>query len=390
MAFERRLRTHKIARILARMPEISSADVSQTVILPQSKDAMFITVTIKEGGEAAALDVITGLSSLVSGVGFRWPSAHLSAVVGIGAQMWDRLFVLEKPEFLHEFIELQGAKHHAPSTPGDLFFHIRSDEFDVAFELARRINNALQDAVGEVDEVHAFQFQDFRDPLGFVDGTESPRGDEGREVALVRDGVWAGGSYIVAQKYTHDLCAWNELPVEEQEKVIGRTKHSDIEFDDEDKPVNSHVAVNSVEDEEGNGLEIVRNNLTFGDALGNQGTYFMSYSRDVRVTELMLRRMFIGEPEGNYDRILDFSTAQTGVNFFAPPRAFMDNAADYARPEITGGEEPQSPTQPAINLPQGKAVFGDRANVPESHNAEDVRKAHEIYSLAAKKTDQPE
>lgn len=366
------------------MPDISSADVSQTVILPQSKDAMFITVTIKEGGEAAALEVITGLSGLVNGVGFRWPSAHLSAVVGIGAKLWDRLFVVEKPELLHEFIELQGAKHHAPSTPGDLFFHIRSDEFDVAFELARRINNALADAVEEVDEVHAFRFQDFRDPLGFVDGTESPRGDEGRAVALVRDGVWAGGSYIVAQKYTHDLRAWNDLPVEEQEKVIGRTKHSDIELDEDVKPSNSHVAVNSVEDEDGNGLEIVRNNLTFGSALGEQGTYFMSYARDVRVTELMLRRMFIGEPEGNYDRILDFSTAQTGVNFFAPPRAFMDNAADFARPELKGEDGPGAATQPAIDLPRGKEVFGDRGNVPVSHNAEDVRRAREIYSLALK------
>ncbi|MEH0147051.1 Dyp-type peroxidase [Corynebacterium sp. Q4381] len=371
------------------MTEINSADVSQTVILPQSRDAMFLTTTIVEGGERAALDAITGLSGLVNGVGFRWPGANLSAVVGIGAKLWDRLFVVEKPEHLHDFVELQGAKHHAPSTPGDLFFHIRADSFDVAFELARRIKGILGGAIGDFDEVHAFQFQDFRDPLGFVDGTESPRGEEGREVALIRDGVWAGGSYIVEQKYIHDLNAWNDLPVEEQEQVIGRTKHSDIELDD--KPVNSHVAVNSVEDEDGNGLEIVRNNLTFGDALGNEGTYFMSYARDVRVTEVMLRRMFIGEPEGNYDRILDFSTALTGCNFFAPPRAFMDHAADFARPEVVGGQDAanqDNPAQPAIDLPQAKAVFGSRENAPVSHNAERAQRAHDIYSLAVKPGEQ--
>ena len=105
--------------------------MTQTVILPQSRDALFITLGFKEGGEQAALEVLSSLSSLTNGVGFRYPQAHLSAVAGVGAKMWDRLFALEKPEHLHEFVELTGAKHHAPSTPGDVFFHIRADEFDV-------------------------------------------------------------------------------------------------------------------------------------------------------------------------------------------------------------------------------------------------------------------
>ena len=184
-------------------------------------------------------------------------------------------------------------------------------------------------------------------------------------MAIIRDGIWEGGSYIVEQKYVHNLKAWNDITVEEQEQVIGRTKHSDIELDE--KAPNSHVAVNQVEDEDGNGLEIVRNNLSFGDALGKQGTFFMSYARDPRITEVMLRRMFIGEPEGNYDRILDFSEALTGCNFFAPPRVFLDHCADYAHPHLRG-EGGQEPNQPAINLPQGKTVFPDRADVPTSHN----------------------
>ena len=215
------------------------------------------------------------------------PTALIGSLAGRGASRGDHLAC---------------AKHHAPSTPGDLFFHIRSDEFDVAFELARRINAIVEDHIDYHDEVHAFQYQDFRDPLGFVDGTESPRGQEGVEVAIIRDGIWEGGSYIVEQKYVHNLKAWNDITVEEQEQVIGRTKHSDIELDE--KAPNSHVAVNQVEDEDGNGLEIVRNNLSFGDALGKQGTFFMSYARDPRITEVMLRRMFVGEPEGNHDRIL--------------------------------------------------------------------------------------
>lgn len=341
------------------MNEKYSADVSQTVILPQSKDAIFLTVTLNEGTEKQALEVITGLKGLVNGVGFRWPEAQLSAVVGIGANLWDRLFTTPKPEGLHPFRELQGAKHHAPSTPGDLFFHIRADEYDVAFELARRINAQLEGAVDEYDEVHAFQYQDFRDPLGFVDGTESPRGQAGVETALIKDGDWAGGSYIVAQKYIHNLKAWNDLPVEEQEKVIGRTKHSDVEMGEDVKPANSHVALNSVKDENGESLEIVRNNLSFGDAMGNQGTYFMSYAKDVRITELMLRRMFIGEPEGNYDRILDFSEALTGVNFFAPSAKFLEEAASHAKQEFLPEEETPAAPQPATTASQGKVIYGE-------------------------------
>ena len=320
--------------MMAPMSDIHSTEVSQNVILPQSKDAIFLTLTIAQGHERDVVDIIGGLAGLVNGVGFRWPEAHLSAVLGIGASMWDRLFTVEKPEGLHEFVELQGEKHHAPSTPGDLFFHIRADEYDVAFELARRITKQLGDAIEDFDETHAFQYQDFRDPLGFVDGTESPRGQDGIATAIIREGKWAGGSHIVLQKYVHDLNSWDDLPVEEQERVIGRTKHEDIEFDDDAKPANSHVAVNSIEDEDGESLEIVRNNLTFGDAAGQQGTFFMSYAKDVAITERMLRRMFIGEPVGNYDRILDFSTALTGCNFFAPPKTFMENVEDYVKEEL--------------------------------------------------------
>jgi len=46
------------------------------------------------------------------------------------------------------------------------------------------------------------------------------------------------------------------------------------------------------------------------------------------VTELMLTHMFIGNPPGNTDRILDFSTAVTGSLFFAPSADFLDDLPD--------------------------------------------------------------
>jgi len=90
------------------------------------------------------------------------------------------------------------------------------------------------------------------------------------------------------------------------------------------KPANAHIAVNVIKDEDGNELKIVRANMPFGTlADGDSGTYYIAYSGNPDITERMLRRMFIGEPEGNTDRVLDFSTAHTGGMFFVPTVDFL-------------------------------------------------------------------
>jgi putative iron-dependent peroxidase len=223
---------------------------------------------------------------------------------------------------------LTGAKHKAVSTPGDLLFHIRADQLDMCFELASQIMNELDGAATVIDEVHGFKYFEMRDLLGFVDGTENPSGDEADEAVVIgaEDPSFAGGSYVIVQKYLHDLKAWNSMTVEQQEHVVGRTKLEDIELADDVKPSNSHIALTVIEDEDGNELQILRDNMPFGE-IGTQefGTYFIGYAKDPGVTELMLRRMFLGEPEGNYDRILDFSTAATGTLFFTPSANFLDH-----------------------------------------------------------------
>jgi putative iron-dependent peroxidase len=182
-----------------------------------------------------------------------------------------------------------------------------------------------------VDEVHGFRYFDDRDLLGFVDGTENPNGQAAVDAALVgeEDLAFAGGSYVIVQKYVHPLDVWNALSTEEQEKVIGRYKLSDIEMPDEIKPVNSHVAVNTIVEPDGTQRQIVRANMPFGEVgRGEFGTYYIAYAATPSVTERMLIRMFIGEPPGTTDRILDFSTAVTGSLFFAPSADFLDDLPD--------------------------------------------------------------
>lgn len=303
-----------------------SARRPQPVLTPLTPAAIFIVATIEDGGEQQVHDALADISGLVRAVGFRVPSSALSLVLGIGSQAWDRLFSGPRPADLHPFVELTGARHHAPSTPGDLLLHIKGISMDVCFELGGRVLAAMGDAVTVIDEVHGFKFFEQRDLLGFVDGTENPDGPDAVIAAQIPDGDFAGASYVHVQKYTHDMAAWNALSVAEQELVIGRTKLEDIELDDAVKPSNSHVALNSLTDDDGNDLQILRANMPFGTlGDGESGTYYIAYSGDPEVTEHMLRNMFIGDPPGNTDRILDFSTAVTGSMFFVPRIDFLDD-----------------------------------------------------------------
>lgn len=300
----------------------------QPVATPLTCAAIFLVATVEEGGEAKVHDALPDLTGLAPAIGFRDPTKRLSLVTSIGSEAWDRLFTGPRPAELHPFVELTGPRHHAPATPGDLLFHIRAETMDVCFELARRTLKALDGAVTVVDEVHGFRFFDNRDLLGFVDGTENPDGHEAIDATAVgdEDPDFAGSSYVHVQKYVHDMPRWEALSVTEQERVIGRTKLDDIEFDDDVKPANSHVALNVIEDADGNERDIVRANMPFGTVgTGESGTYYIGYARTPVVTEQMLRNMFLGDPPGNTDRILDFSTALTGGLFFTPTVDFLDD-----------------------------------------------------------------
>jgi putative iron-dependent peroxidase len=303
--------------------------VSQPVLRPLTIAAIFLVVTVEPGGEPAVRELLSDLAGLQRSVGFRVPDGQLSCVTGVGSQVWDRLFGGPRPAGLHPFRELAGAEHRAVSTPGDLLFHIRAARMDLCFELAAQIMQRLAGVVTVQDEVHGFRYFEARDLLGFVDGSENPTGPAAQAAVLVgdEDPDFAGGSYVLVQKYVHDIAAWNALKVEEQETVIGRTKLDNIEI--VDKATNSHVALNTIEDPDGNELKILRDNMPFGSvAAGEFGTYYIAYAATPDVPEQMLRRMFFGDPYGNYDRILDFSTALTGSLFFVPTGAFLDDLPD--------------------------------------------------------------
>lgn len=303
----------------------------QPVLTALTSAAIFLVMTVDDGGENTVRDVLGDVAGLNRSVGFRRPEDGLTCVVGVGSALFDRLFAGPRPAQLHPFREIAGRSHTAVATPGDLLLHIRARSMDLCFELADQLAGRLAGAVTVVDEVHGFRYFDERDLLGFVDGTENPAGTAAADAVLIgaQDRDFEGGSYVIVQKYLHDIAAWNALVVEEQERIIGRTKLSDIELPDDVKPSNSHVSLTTIVDEDGTERKIVRDNMPFARvATGERGTYFIGYAADPTVIERMLTHMFVGEPAGNTDRILDFSTAVTGCLFFVPSGDFLDDLPD--------------------------------------------------------------
>ncbi len=352
-------------------PASQAVTIPQPVSGPLTGAAIFMILTVRPGGEQAVRDLGGDLAGLLRSVGFRDLGGGLSCVTGFGSELWDRLGTGSRPAGLHPFREILAEGRHAVSTPGDLLFHIRATRMDLCFELATQITGRLGDAVTPVDEVHGFRYFDERDLLGFVDGTENPTGAAAAVATIIgaEDAEFAGGSYVIVQKYLHDLDKWNALPAEEQENAIGRYKLSNVEMDDDVKPSYAHNALTSLTADDGSEIQIVRDNMPFGrPSEGEYGTYFIGYAKSPDPIELMLTNMFVGLPPGNYDRLLDVSTAVTGVLFFVPSVPLLESLADDGG-DADGGDEDRASEDGAgedgdAPLPSGSLGIGSLGGTP--------------------------
>jgi putative iron-dependent peroxidase len=304
----------------------------QSICNPITSSAIFIVATLVPGSAAAGKvrAWCADVAALTRSVGKRVPSGNLSCICGFGSTVWDTLFCNPRPALLHAFREFGAGERRAVATPGDILLHIRAGQMDLCFELATQLLSSLGEAVSVVDEVQGFRYFDMRSIIGFVDGTENPVGRKAVDFTLVgdEDPSFTAGSYVLVQKYLHNMTAWNALSVEAQERIIGRTKLSDIELDDSVKPTSSHSALTTIT-QDGQEVKILRDNMPFGrPGTGEFGTYFIGYARSPAPLEQMLENMFVGRPAGNYDRLLDFSKAVTGGLFFVPSADLLEELAD--------------------------------------------------------------
>jgi putative iron-dependent peroxidase len=344
------------------------SDPQAAINAPQTRDAIFLVLALAPAAADVerARRVIGQLDSLQRAVAARDPAGNLSVAAAFGSDVWDRLFGQPRPAGLHPFRELRSGNRFAPATPGDLFFHIRAERLDLCYELAAQVTARLADSATTVDETHGFRYFDDRDLTGFVDGTENPMGAERIAATIVgdEDPHFAGGSYVMVQKYLHKLSDWIRLPIETQEGIIGRTKLDDIELDDDQKPSYAHnVLTKLVED--GEEVKILRHNMPFGQATsGESGTYFIGYARSLQPLETMLENMVIGQPPGNYDRLLDYTQPVTGSNFFAPSVQFLSGLANGQPVQLLppAAAPAQARAQPART---GALSIGSLRGVPQ-------------------------
>jgi len=173
-------------------------------------------------------------------------------------------------------------------------------------------------------EVAGFVYRDSRDLTGFIDGTENPAVEEAYEVATLPDGQpGTGGSFAITQRWVHDLAAFNALPLQEQEAVIGRTKPDSVELDDDVKRHTAHIARMVIE-EDGEELEIYRRSVPYG-SVTEHGLQFVSFSAEPQRFTKMLHRMF-GTDDGVRDRLTAFSTPISGAYWFVPSLEALGDA----------------------------------------------------------------
>ena len=253
-------------------------------------------------------------------------------VVAFGPALWRRVARTSIPVGLRDFEPLRGWQgHEAPASQRDLLFWIHAAGPDRVLDRGLGVQRALTSGLGSQVRLEleqpGFVYHDSRDLTGFIDGTANPQAEERLEVALVADGEpGAGGSFVLSQRWLHDLAGWVRLSVPEQERVIGRTKADSIELADDEKPADSHLG--RVEfSEDGVELALYRRSFPHG-GVAEHGLYFLAFSCDLHRFDVLLRRMFGLADDGLHDALTAHSRPVSGSYWFAP--AVEDLAAALA------------------------------------------------------------
>lgn len=303
---------------------------AQSVILPLPSDhARFIVLRLKDLTLEQLKEKLADLFNTRDRLITQHPHAQIKTAVAFGPELWAQLYS-QTPAGFKQLQPIEGT-FQMPVVPADVLIHIASARADICFALSQSFFEGIQDQVDVLDERVCFRYFDGRDMTGFIDGTENPQfPDDRAEVALLGEdaGIFEDGSFVFAQRYAHDLDKWKRLKVDAQEQVMGRTKLESIELDDEVKPDNAHVARTVVEDDEGEEMEILRHSLPYGDGQGDQGLFFIAYTKDLTILDAMLERMFGTSGDGIHDRLLHFVTALDGAYYFAPSEELLETVLE--------------------------------------------------------------
>ncbi|WP_180039764.1 MULTISPECIES: Dyp-type peroxidase [unclassified Acinetobacter] len=303
---------------------------AQSVILPLPSDhARFIVLRLKDLTISELKEQLEDLFSTRDRLITQHPNAQIKTAVAFGPELWAQLYS-QAPAGFKQLDPIQGS-FNMPVAPADVLIHIAAQRTDICFALSQAFFDGIQDKVEVLDERVCFRNFDGRDLTGFIDGTENPQfPDDRAETALLSEeaGIFADGSFVFAQRYAHNLDKWKKLKVDAQEHVIGRTKLESIELNEDEQPENSHISRTVVEDGEGEELAILRHSLPYGDGRGDQGLFFIAYTKDLSIIDSMLVRMFGTSGDGIHDRLLHFVTPMDGAYYFAPSEELLEEVLE--------------------------------------------------------------
>ncbi|MCI4347130.1 MAG: Dyp-type peroxidase [Thermoplasmata archaeon] len=266
----------------------------------------------REVTAAAAFDALRRLRAPEVSAG------GVNLVIAFAGEAWQAVAGKRSPASLTEFHEVVGVDgHRAPATQHDVWLWISGGSPDAVWEHARAAVELVRDVVTVASEQAGFSYQGSRDITGFVDGTANPSALHAAEVAIVPPGEdGEGGSFVLVMRWVHDLRAFHQLPVEEQEAVFGRTKVDSLELPEASRPPTAHITRVQV-DVKGKELEILRRSVPYG-TVAEHGLYFVAFSADLSRFDRMLARMFGSSGDGVRDRLTDFSHPVSGAYYFAP------------------------------------------------------------------------
>ena len=303
---------------------------AQSVILPLPSDhARFIVLRLKDLTISELKEQLEDLFNTRDRLITQHPKAQIKTAVAFGPELWAQLYS-KAPAGFKQLDPIQGS-FNMPVAPADVLIHIAAQRTDICFALSQAFFDGIQDKVEVLDERVCFRNFDGRDLTGFIDGTENPQfPDDRAETALLAEdaGIFADGSFVFAQRYAHNLDKWKKLKVDAQEHVIGRTKLESIELNEDEQPENSHISRTVVEDGEGEELAILRHSLPYGDGRGDQGLFFIAYTKDLSIIDSMLVRMFGTSGDGIHDRLLHFVTPMDGAYYFAPSEELLEEVLE--------------------------------------------------------------
>jgi len=265
------------------------------------------------------LDAVAGSSrtDLVAAVASlrepRTTMGGVNLVAGFRPELWREAVPADAPAglagFEQEIAGIEGFR--MPATQHDAVLWLSGSAYDVVFDVGRAAIAELRGLAAVADETSSWPYRHDLDLTGFIDGTENPTLVEAPDVVLVPDGEpGAGGTVLLLQKWAHDIEAWESLPVETQEAVIGRTKADSIELDD--RPADSHAA-STDQDDFG---KIFRRNTPYG-GVTDHGTMFVGFAASQVPLTRMLESM-AGLVSGTRDALTRYTTPLTGAYYFVP------------------------------------------------------------------------